>query len=87
VQQLTGGNEVTWTKSGHVYHLCEDASAVNLESADNQIYAGTVEDAHTAGKDGLTLEVAQELQECGLEAPANLEEIEAEIRQLRETAE
>ncbi|HWM34343.1 MAG TPA: hypothetical protein VNR36_08915 [Pseudolysinimonas sp.] len=87
VQQLTGGDEVTWTKSGHVYHLCADASAVNLESADNQIYAGTVADAHTAGKDGLTLEVAQELQECGLDAPADLDEIEAEIRELRSTAE
>ncbi|MBX3193790.1 MAG: hypothetical protein KF727_01655 [Microbacteriaceae bacterium] len=87
VQQLTGGNEVTWTLSGTVYHLCADASAVNLESQDNQIYTGTVADAHTAGKDGLTLEVEQELGECGLEAPANLDELEAEIRQLRETAE
>ena len=68
-----------------MYHLCADASAVNLESADNQIYSGTVSDAHTAGKAGLTLEVAQELEECGLEAPANLADIEAEIRQLRET--
>jgi hypothetical protein len=85
VQQLTGGDEVTWTLSGNVYHLCADASAVNLESADNQIYSGTVSDAHTAGKAGLTLEVAQELEECGLEAPANLADIEAEIRQLRET--
>lgn len=87
VQQLTGGNEVTWTLSGTVYHLCADASAVNLESADNQIYTGTVSDAHTAGKDGLTLEVEQELGECGLEAPANLDELEAEIRDLRSTAE
>jgi hypothetical protein len=87
VQQLTGGNDVTWTLSGTVYHLCADASAVNLESEDNQIYHGTVSDAHTAGKDGLTLEVEQELGECGLEAPANLDELEAEIRELRSTAE
>ena len=85
VQQLTGTDAVTWTLSGNVYHLCTDASAVNLESADNQIYSGTVSDAHTAGKAGLTLEVAQELEECGFEAPANLADIEAEIRQLRET--
>ena len=85
VQELTGGNEVTWTLSGNVYHLCADASAVNLESADNQIYAGTVSDAHTAGKAGLTLEVSKELNECGLEARANLDEIEAQIRELRET--
>jgi len=86
VEQLTGGNEVTWTKSGTVYHLCADASAVNLESADNQIYTGTVADAHTAGKEGLTLELAQELRECGLEAPANLDELEAEVRALRSAA-
>lgn len=85
VESLTGADSVTWTLSGSVYHLCADASAVNLESADNQIYTGTVADAHTAGKDGLTLEVAQELAECGLEAPANLDELEAEIRELRST--
>ncbi len=85
VEQLTGGNEVTWTLSGNVYHLCTDASAVNLDSADNQIYSGTVSDAHTAGKAGLTLEVSKELAECSLEAPANLADIEAEIRELRET--
>jgi hypothetical protein len=85
VQQLTGGDEVTWTLSGNVYHLCTDASAVNLESADNQIYSGTVSDAHTAGKAGLTLEVSKELAECGLEEPGDLEAIEAQIRELRET--
>jgi len=85
VQELTGANAVTWTLSGTVYHLCADASAVNLESADNQIYAGTVSDAHTAGKSGLTLEVAQELDECGFTAPDNLQEIEDRVRELRET--
>ena len=85
VQELTGADAVTWTLSGTVYHLCADASAVNQESADNQIYAGTVSDAHTAGKAGLTLQVAQELRECGFEEPANLADIEATIRELRET--
>lgn len=87
VVALTGTDAVTWTLSGDVYHLCEDASAVNLESADNQIYAGTVADAHTAGKEGLTLQIAQELSECGLEEPENLDEIVAEVRSLRETVE
>ncbi len=86
VQDLTGADAVTWTKSGGVYHLCADASAVNQESADGQIFAGTVADAHTAGKAGLTLEVAQELGECGLPTPDNLSEIEDHVRQLRETA-
>ncbi|CAN5367227.1 hypothetical protein BH10ACT7_BH10ACT7_30360 [soil metagenome] len=85
VEELTGADAVTWTLSGNVYHLCEDASAVNLTSADNQIYAGTVSDAHTAGKAGLTLEVEQELGECGLEVPANIADIEAQIRELRAT--
>ena len=85
VQELTGADAVTWTLSGTVYHLCEDASAVNQESADGQIYAGTVSDAHTAGKSGLTLEVAQELGECGLATPDNLSEIEDRVRELRET--
>jgi len=70
VTQLTGSNQVTWTKSGQVYHLCEAASAVNLESQDNQIYIGTVADAIAEGKDRLTLQVEQELEQCGLTADA-----------------
>lgn len=70
VVELTGENLVFWTKAGEVYHLCEDASAVNLESADNTIYSGTVADAHAAGKERLTLQVEQEIEQCGLEAPA-----------------
>jgi len=66
VTQLTGENEVFWTKEGEVYHLCEDASAVNLQSEDNQIYAGTVADAIAEGKDRLTLQVEQEIDQCGL---------------------
>jgi len=85
VEELTGANAVTWTLSGTVYHLCEDASAVNLQSADNQIYAGTVSDAHTAGKSGLTLEIALELDECGIAAPDNLQVIEDRVRELRAT--
>jgi hypothetical protein len=69
VVELTGQNLVFWTKSGEVYHLCEDASAVNLESEDNTIYSGTVADAHADGKERLTLQVDQELEQCGY-APA-----------------
>jgi hypothetical protein len=73
VVDLTGQNLVYWTKSGEVYHLCEDASAVNLESEDNTIYSGTVADAHADGKERLTLQVEQELEQCGYEVPADLE--------------
>ena len=87
VQELTGEDYVTWTASGEVYHLCLDASAVNLDSADGAIYEGTVDAAHADGKAGLTLQVDQELDQCGLPEPENLDELEAEIRELRESVE
>jgi len=70
VQQYTGSDQVYWTKEGSVYHLCQAASAVNETSKDNTIYSGTVGDAHANGKDRLTLQVTQELKQCGLKAPA-----------------
>lgn len=70
IVELTGQDLVFWTKSGNVYHLCEDASAVNLDSQDNTIYSGSVADAHVAGKDRLTLQVEQELEQCGYDVPA-----------------
>jgi hypothetical protein len=74
VVALTGEDLVFWTKSGTVYHLCQDASAVNLESQDNTIYSGTVAEARAAGKSRLTLEVDKELNQCGFsptEAPVD----------------
>ena len=65
VTQITGQDLVYWTKSGKVFHLCADVSAVNLESKDNQIYEGTVADAHAAGKDRLTKQIEQEMKQCG----------------------
>lgn len=87
VQELTGQDSVTWTAGGSVYHLCLEASAVNRESADNAIYEGTVDAAHADGKEGLTLQVEQELGECGQPEPENLDELEAEIRELRDSVE
>lgn len=70
-QQVTdanGGQDlVYWTKEGKVFHLCADASAVNLQSKDNQIYSGTVAEAHAAGKSRLTLQVEQERRQCGFD--------------------
>jgi hypothetical protein len=74
VIDITGQDLVFWTKSGEVFHLCEDASAVNLESKDNTIYSGTVADAHASGKDRLTLQVDQEIKQCGFDAPADSDE-------------
>lgn len=69
VIQYTGRDLVFWTKEGSVYHLCQQASAVNLESKDNTIYSGTVGDAHADGKQRLTLQVDQELRQCGFATP------------------
>jgi hypothetical protein len=73
VEQITGENLVYWTKSGKVFHLCDAASAVNLESKDNTIYSGTVADAHAAGKERLTKQVELEAKQCGFEVPADLD--------------
>jgi hypothetical protein len=74
VQEATGGeNLVYWTKSGKVFHLCENVSAVNMESKDNTIYSGTVDDAHAAGKERLTLQVEQERKQCGFDEPTDAE--------------
>jgi hypothetical protein len=54
VQELTGADEVFWTKSGSVFHVCAAVPDVNKESADGQIYQGTVATAHAEGKDRLT---------------------------------
>jgi len=87
VVALTGEDNVAWTPAGKVYHLCTDASAVQRESAANEIRVGTVADAHADGKIGLTLQVDQELDQCGLAEPGNLDELEAEIRELRDAYE
>lgn len=77
VVEITGANEVFWTKSGKVFHLCNEASAVNLDSKDGIIYSGTVAAAHEAGKERLTKQVDQEIEQCGFDAPADAPEDEA----------
>lgn len=71
VTGITGNDLVYWTKSGKVFHLCEDVSAVNLKSKDNKIYSGTVADAHAAGKDRMTKQIASETKQCGFDTPAS----------------
>jgi hypothetical protein len=84
VTELIGSDNVAWTPDGRVYHLCTETSAVNQVSEANVIREGTVAEAHADGKEGLTLQVDQEMEQCGLTDPANLAEIEAEIEQLRD---
>lgn len=69
VEDIVGENLVYWTKEGKVFHLCAEASAVNLESKDNKIYEGTVAEAHADGKERLTKQVEQETKQCGFETP------------------
>ena len=67
VTNATGGtNLVYWTKAGKVFHICNKVSDLQRESKDNKIYEGTVAEAHAAGKDRLTLKIAQEQRQCGL---------------------
>lgn len=66
VMGYTGQDLVFWTKEGSVYHLCAAVSDLQLESKDNQIYSGTVAQAHEAGKERLTLKVETELKQCGI---------------------
>ena len=74
VTQVTGENLVFWTKSGSVFHLCEDVPDVNRESEDNTIYSGTVAEAHEDGKDRLTKKWRSEAEVCGFDVPADLED-------------
>jgi hypothetical protein len=68
----TGKDLVFWKKDSTVYHLCQAASALQREnSQDNTTYSGTVADAHAAGKDRLTLQVQEELKQCGYSASAS----------------
>lgn len=69
VQTLTGSDQVYWVKGGKVFHLCEAANAVNIESQDGQIFEGTIEAAHQAGKERLTKQVKAEINQCGLTVP------------------
>lgn len=79
VEEITGQDLVYWTKSGEVFHLCAEVSAVNLESKDNTIYSGTVADAHEAGKSRLTKQIKQETKQCGFDTPEASDESSADL--------
>lgn len=66
VTALNGGtDEVFWVKGGKVFHLCDSVSDVQRDSQDGQIYAGTVAEAHAAGKERLTKKWESEAKTCG----------------------
>ncbi|MDR2722154.1 MAG: hypothetical protein LBB54_00270 [Cellulomonadaceae bacterium] len=81
VTQLMGHDEVWWSHGGHVMHLCETvpalANSANVES-------GTTAQAFATGHmDGITLQLAQELTQCGQPVPDNLPDILTWVRQAR----
>lgn len=81
VTQLVGEDNVWWSAGGKVVHLCQGVS--DLQNATTQISSGPVADAFASGKEGITLELATELSQCGLPAPANLPEIIDWVRKAR----
>src|SRR5699024_4563243 len=66
MQRLTGKDEVYRVKGGKVFHVCEHVPDVNRESQDGQIYVGTVDEAHAAGKERLALRWESDaVKHCG----------------------
>ena len=80
VIQLLGKDEVWWTGSGTVYHVCQDAPDI----AGRDSTSGTTADAVEAGRPRLTLEIESELRSCGLAVPNNIDEIVDAIRDFRD---
>ena len=81
VTQLTGQDLVWWSAGGGVMHLCEDVSA--LRNVTTAISSGTTAEAFAAGKTGITLEIPQELNQCGYPVPENVADIVEWVRHAR----
>lgn len=63
---ITGVDEVFWTKSGKVYHLCQDAHYVNIDSADGEITKGSIAQANAEGKRAPAQQtIKTESNQCG----------------------
>jgi len=81
VTQLVGQDHVWWSAGGGVVHLCEGVS--DMRNATTQVSSGPIADAFAAGKQGITLELGSELNQCGLPVPSNLADIEQWVRSAR----
>ncbi len=81
VTHLVGQDLVWWSDGGKVVHLCEGAS--DIANAKTPVASGPIADAFGKGKEGITLELGSELNQCGLAVPANLAEIEQWVRSAR----
>jgi len=81
VTHLVGQDLVWWTDGGKVVHLCQNAS--DIQNATTAVASGPIADAFAKGKEGITLLLDRELNQCGLAVPANLAEIEQWVRSAR----
>ena len=81
VTHLVGQDSVWWSEGGKVVHLCKGVS--DFQNATTQISNGPIADALARGKEGITLKLAAELNQCGLPVPANLADIEQWVRDAR----
>lgn len=57
-----GSDVVYWVKGGYTWHLCQQSTDLQHPSKDDQIYSGTVGQAHAAGKTDLA-----KRNECGVD--------------------
>jgi len=62
-------------------HLCENVS--DLSNVSTAITSGPIADALGSGKAGITLELEDEMTQCGFTAPANMDEITSWVRSAR----
>ena len=81
VQELVGQDLVWWSQGGGVVHLCEGVS--DLENVTTAVSGGPISEALGLGKKGITLELNQELAECGFDVPENIADITAWVRTAR----
>jgi hypothetical protein len=72
---------VWWSDGGKVVHLCNGAS--DIKNATTPVSSGPIADAFAKGKEGITLELNTELNQCGLAVPGNLTDIEQWVRSAR----
>lgn len=81
VRQLVGQDLVWWSAGGGVVHLCQGAS--DLANVTTEVSSGPIADALAAGKKGITLELAQEINQCGFPEPGNIADIVQWVRTAR----
>ena len=81
VKQLVGQDLVWWSQGGGVVHLCENVS--DLANVKTAVTSGPIADALGQGKKGITLELADELTQCGFAEPSNIDEITSWVRTAR----